>query len=228
MPKKTNKSKKEIKTSTSIDDTKTSDVETDLHDSEYEEISISSEQDIDWNDEEDLDIDYGNNTDTNEDNCMYDKVHKPHVKKNSLLSLENDSDNNSDEEDDNIENNENTINSNIYVKNTDRCSANILTKYEVVRLLGERTSQLSSGAKPMLNGVNGLQARTIAQLELESKMIPLKIIRPLPNGMKEIWSVDELILKDIYIQYGFKGGKVDKNSILNRAPNITTTSNNFY
>ena len=32
----------------------------------------------------------------------------------------------------------------------------------------------------------------IAELELENKVIPLKIKRPLPNGKYEIWSVKDL------------------------------------
>jgi DNA-directed RNA polymerase subunit K/omega len=220
MPNKKNKSKKEVKLSTRIDDTQTTDI---TNETEYEEeISISSEPDVDWEEDVDLDIDNGDNTDNN-DECIYDKVHNPRVKNNSLLHPDNNTD--VEEEDDD---NDDTLNTDIYVKKADRCTGNILTKYEVVRLLGERTSQLSSGAKPMLNGVGGLQAKVIAQLELESKMIPLKLVRPLPNGMKEVWSIDELILKDIYILYGFTGGKVDKTHILSRVPNTTSTSDNFY
>ena len=226
MSSKTNKSKKEIKITENS---------TDINDTEYDDISIGDEPDIDWNDNDELNID--DNTD-DDDDCMYNKVHIPKIKTKSQLQLANEFDNNivtddddDDEDDDYGEdnaNNENKINSDIYVKKEDRCSCNILTKYEVVRLLGDRISQLASGAKPMLNGVGGLQARMIAQLELEAKMIPLKIVRPLPNGMKEIWSIDELILKDIYIKYGFEGGKVNREKLLNRSSNIKNKSVNFY
>jgi DNA-directed RNA polymerase subunit K/omega len=176
---------------------------------EYEDITIDSDPDIDWADDEDLNID-NDISDDNED-CIYNDVHVPRVKKSSILTHNNDSDNESDDD-----TNEYKHDSNIYVNPDDRCSSNILTKYEVVRILCERTTQLSSGAKPLLNGVNGLPARTIAQLELESKMIPFKVVRPLPNGLKEIWDIDELHLKDIHNVYGFKGGKVNKESILSR------------
>jgi DNA-directed RNA polymerase subunit K/omega len=212
--------KKESKTQTS-DDVKLIDNESD-----YDDISINSDPDADWNEEEELDIDK-NNTDNDEDICIYNNVHKSRSKNRTILALENDSDSNSDDDDDNIENNEHKIDISVYVKPEERCSGNILTKYEVVRILSERTSQLSYGAKPMLNGVNGLPPRMIAQLELESKMIPLKVVRPLPNGMKEIWSIDELILKDIHIVYGFKGGKIDKTSLLTRQ-STSTISDNLY
>ena len=236
MSSKTNKSKKEIKITENS---------ADINDTEYDDISIGDEPDIDWNDIDELNIDdktdNDDNTDDDDDNCMYNKVHIPKVKKNSQLSLANEydsivvTDDDADDDDDDDEyygdenaNNENKNNLDIYIKKEDRCSCNILTKYEVVRLLGDRISQLSSGAKPMLNGVGGLQARMIAQLELEAKMIPLKIVRPLPNGMKEIWSIDELILKDIYIKYGFEGGKVNREKLLNRPSNIKNKSVNFY
>lgn len=214
MPRKKHNSKKES------NNTKIKDNE--LDESDYDEISISNDPDIDWVDTDDLNIE-SDNSDNADDNCIYNTVHKYRDNKSSILTLDNESvDSDTDDDKDNT-----TLNTDIYVKPEDRCSGNILTKYEVVRILSERTSQLSYGAKPMLNGVNGLPARMIAQLELESKMIPLKVVRPLPNGMKEIWSIDELILKDIHIVYGFKGGKVNKNSVLSRT-STSTISDTLY
>jgi DNA-directed RNA polymerase subunit K/omega len=68
-----------------------------------------------------------------------------------------------------------------------------MTKYERVRLIGDRTRQLASGAKPMMKNIEGLSSMEIAKLELENNIIPLVIERPLPNGMKEIWYTRELI-----------------------------------
>lgn len=188
-------------------------------DAEYEDININNEPNTDWEDD-DIITDNSDDDDDNDDDCIYNHVHKPRLIKTSI-------NNNSDDEndiDDDIENDS----KNVYVNNEDRCSSNILTKYEVTRLLGERTTQLAYGAKPMINGVGGLSSRVIAQLELESKMIPIKIVRPLPNGLKEIWSISELKLKDIHNVYGFTGGKVDKTAILNRTNKSSNMSNMFY
>jgi len=68
----------------------------------------------------------------------------------------------------------------------------ILFKYEYVRILGDRTEQLTRGAKPMIKNSEGLDPKTIAEEEIKQNVIPLKIRRPLPNGKKEIWFVREL------------------------------------
>jgi DNA-directed RNA polymerase subunit K/omega len=78
------------------------------------------------------------------------------------------------------------------LKGKDRISANRLTKYEMVRILGERTKQLTMGAKPLIKNYEGLNYYKIAEEELKLNMIPYKIKRPLPNGKYEIWTLDEL------------------------------------
>lgn len=79
-----------------------------------------------------------------------------------------------------------------YVKNEDRQSSARLTKYEMVRILGERTEQLTMGAKPLIKNHKGLPYDKIAEEELKTNMIPFKIRRPLPNGKYELWTLDEL------------------------------------
>jgi hypothetical protein len=74
----------------------------------------------------------------------------------------------------------------------DRITRNKLTKYEMVRILGERTKQLTMGAKPLVKNIEGLPYDVIAKEELKLNMIPFKIKRPLPNGKVEIWTLDEL------------------------------------
>lgn len=78
------------------------------------------------------------------------------------------------------------------VKKEERISTNRLTKYEMVRILGERTKQLTMGAKPLLKNYESLSYDKIAEEELKLNMIPYKIKRPLPNGKYEIWTLDEL------------------------------------
>jgi len=78
------------------------------------------------------------------------------------------------------------------LKKGDRITRNKLTKYEMVRILGERTKQLTMGAKPLVKNIEGLPYDIIAEEELKLNMIPFKIKRPLPNGKVEIWTLDEL------------------------------------
>ncbi len=78
------------------------------------------------------------------------------------------------------------------LKGNNRISSNKLTKYEMVRILGERTNQLTMGAKPLIKNYEGLNYDKIAEEELKLNMIPYKIKRPLPNGKYEIWTLDEL------------------------------------
>ncbi len=84
------------------------------------------------------------------------------------------------------------IDENIYVSNEDRITKPVLTKYERVRILGERARQLSLGAKPMIKGLINMEPKDVARLELKLKVVPLIIIRTLPTGKKERWRVSEL------------------------------------
>jgi DNA-directed RNA polymerase subunit K/omega len=74
-----------------------------------------------------------------------------------------------------------------------------LTKYEKTRILGQRTKQINSGAKPyidkstlMENGKPIIDGYIIALKELEAKKIPFIIRRPLPNGGSEYWKLKDL------------------------------------
>jgi DNA-directed RNA polymerase subunit K/omega len=57
-----------------------------------------------------------------------------------------------------------------------------LTKYEKVRILSTRSTQLAMGAPPTVNIGNLTDALAIAEKELEDGVLPLKIIRKFPNG----------------------------------------------
>ena len=81
---------------------------------------------------------------------------------------------------------------NEYLSKENRISANRLTKYEMVRILGERTKQLTMGAKPLIKNYKGLPYDKISEEELKLNMIPFKIRRPLPNGKYELWNLEEL------------------------------------
>lgn len=141
-----------------------------------------------------------------DDDCMYDTVKKRSKKMGHMDRLD-------DDEGEDIDVDENELNPELYVKPEDMRTKRILTKFERVRILGDRTTQLAQGAKPMIKGVEGMDPRTVAQLEFEAKMIPIKIIRPLPNGKKEILSLKDLEYRKSYIIYGFTGGIVDRKKI---------------
>ena len=79
-----------------------------------------------------------------------------------------------------------------YLYGEDRISNNRLTKYELVRILGERTKQLTMGAKPLIKNHTEFSYKEIAIQELLTNMTPFKIKRPLPNGKTEIWNIEEL------------------------------------
>jgi DNA-directed RNA polymerase subunit K/omega len=80
----------------------------------------------------------------------------------------------------------------VYIKKEERQSLGKLTKYEMVRILGERTKQLTMGAKPLIKNHKGVPYDKISEEELKLNMIPFKIRRPLPNGKYELWNLEEL------------------------------------
>ena len=81
---------------------------------------------------------------------------------------------------------------NKYVKPNERKTKPFLFEFERVRILGERATQISMGAKPMIKNVDNLDPKIVAKMELENKVIPLIIIRELPNGLMEKWKISEL------------------------------------
>lgn len=68
-----------------------------------------------------------------------------------------------------------------------------LTKYEKARVLGQRSKQIETGAKPLVKvPENIIDGYIIAELELKEKKIPFIIKRPLPNGSCEYWNIRDL------------------------------------
>lgn len=57
-----------------------------------------------------------------------------------------------------------------------------LTKYEKTRILGQRSNQISKGAKPLVDIGDLDDAMLIAEKELYEKKIPFNIKRTFPNG----------------------------------------------
>lgn len=106
-----------------------------------------------------------------------------------------------------------------------RICNNMITKYERVRLLGERTTQLALGAKPMIKGIDGIKntnpEEIIAQLEFEARMIPIIIERERPDGFFEEWKLSELKYKEDMIVYGEKAFE-DPNTFTINPKNVNT------
>jgi DNA-directed RNA polymerase subunit K/omega len=89
--------------------------------------------------------------------------------------------------------------SNLYAKleykkipTEDRETDPIMTYYEIVRILGTRAQQFNFGAKPLVDGLDGLHPAKMAYIELVSHMTPFIIRRHLPGKTYEEWRVDEL------------------------------------
>lgn len=141
---------------------------------DYEDDEIEDEDDLNDNVEVDVEDD---DTSINEaSKCLYKYA-----------------DDKSDEEFDDFYDDENEKPTKaIYVSDDERITKPFLFKYERVRLLGIRTRQLALGAKPMIKNSDNLSSKEIAELEIKFNVIPLKIVRPLPNGKKEKWKISEL------------------------------------
>ena len=80
-----------------------------------------------------------------------------------------------------------------------RTSKNKLTRYEFVRIIGERVLQLTKGAKPLIKKSkesDDLTYKEIALEELKTNMIPFKIRRFVKDHY-EIWKIEELNKKHL-------------------------------
>lgn len=77
------------------------------------------------------------------------------------------------------------------VPSDQRITKPYITKYELVRAMGDRITQLTSGGKPMIKNTDKLSPKEIAELELKHRVMPFYIERPLPNGKKERWHINE-------------------------------------
>lgn len=139
-------------------------------------------------DEEDIDVDANFKTDNKNENCVYIPKHRS--KNNSKYGLDKDD----DDDDDTPDQNSSDANVSAFVPNNERITGTKMTNYERVRLLSTRIVQLTNGAKPMLKDVAGMSKADIARNELDKKVIPIDIIRPLPNGKKERWTLEELVV----------------------------------
>lgn len=140
-----------------------------------DENTVESDTESEAEDEESIE------GDEDGDDCVY-----------KLTKKKNDDDIDDKLEEDNFAEDEDVKLRNGVVPKEDRQTKPIMTKYERVRILGERARQLSLGAKPMIKGMESKDPKEVARQELKEGSIPLLIERELPNGMKEIWEPKEL------------------------------------
>jgi DNA-directed RNA polymerase I, II, and III subunit RPABC2 len=70
-----------------------------------------------------------------------------------------------------------------------------ITKYEYARVIGMRAKQINNGADPFIKVDRGIiDGYTIALEEMKQKKIPFILARPLPNGGREYWKLQDLEL----------------------------------
>ena len=68
----------------------------------------------------------------------------------------------------------------------------VLTKYERVRVIGQRVKQLNSGCPPYITTEKHIDNYIIAEQELKEKILPIIIRRPIPSGGCEYWRLQDL------------------------------------
>lgn len=59
-----------------------------------------------------------------------------------------------------------------------------ITKYEKVRVIGLRATQIANGSTPLVDVENMTDPLKMAEKEFNCGKIPINIIRTLPNGRK--------------------------------------------
>jgi len=58
----------------------------------------------------------------------------------------------------------------------------VLTRFEITRLVSARSFQLSLGAPPLIKTEKGETMLDVAKRELKEKKIPLAVLRRFPSG----------------------------------------------
>jgi len=69
---------------------------------------------------------------------------------------------------------------------------NRLTRFEVARLLGARSLQISLGA-PVLVKTEEIDSIKVAELEFKEKMLPITIKRKMPSGEEVVVEIKSAI-----------------------------------
>ena len=80
------------------------------------------------------------------------------------------------------------------IPNEKRITRNILSKYEKTLILGFRTRQLEEGAKPYVEYNEWEKMEDIAMKEINQKVLPFIIRRPVSLKEYEEWKLKELMV----------------------------------
>jgi DNA-directed RNA polymerase subunit K/omega len=156
---------------------------TDKSDTEFvsDNDDYESEEENEYISDEEEMIDEDNEEELVDKDCLYNKILKEDL-----------------EEEDNFEKIVKPEPKYNILRGKDRISFPRMTRYELVRIIGERTKQLTMGAKAFIKNKEDYSYEELAVLELKNKLVPFKIMRTLPNGDKEEWSIDELSIEHLF------------------------------
>ena len=80
---------------------------------------------------------------------------------------------------------------------SERVTFPVLTIFERARILGARATQLSAGAPALVDCDAGLDRGdpiTIANMEIQKRVLPVIVRRKLPDGRFEEWKLSELLV----------------------------------
>ncbi len=167
-----------------------------VNNADYDEEEIVLEtDDVVAEDEDELEDKLDQEDQENQDNDNLDQID------NDSIDQDNDIQNQDNEGfNDCLDIEEPEINvSDVVVDSSKRTSKNKMTRYEFVRIIGERIMQLTKGAKPLIKQNKQsmeLSYKEIAIEELKANMIPFKIRRFVKDHY-EIWKIEELNKKHL-------------------------------
>ena len=80
---------------------------------------------------------------------------------------------------------------NDYNEKKEKITNPYMTKYEKIRMIGVRSTQISMNAPIMVNAEGMTDPLKIAMKEFQEKKLPLIVRRYLPNGHYEDWKLSE-------------------------------------
>lgn len=80
------------------------------------------------------------------------------------------------------------------VKNAQRKTSDMLSKYEYTEIISIRANHIQKFGKAYIDIGDETDAIVIAEKELKYKKCPLCITRKINNNMIEIWDVNEMII----------------------------------
>lgn len=86
---------------------------------------------------------------------------------------------------------------NINIETSKKRTIDYTTRYEYTMLIACRALQISFGKPPKVDIGDIKDPNEIAKMELHARVIPLIIVRTLPDGTKETWNVNkEMHIRD--------------------------------